>query len=76
MRVEARVWAMDTENTYDFGAGFARLTGLLEDAAGVAAEGQAAGLSLDQHAALACKLGTLMSQANAALADVRAALGR
>lgn len=67
---------METENTYDFGAGFARLTCLFEDAAGVAVEGQAAGLTVEQHAALVSELDSLMSQTSAALGEVREALAR
>lgn len=41
--------AMDLTGSYDFGAAFAQLTGVLEDAAAVACAGQAAGIEAARY---------------------------
>jgi hypothetical protein len=43
--VRKHVWAMEKDAACDFGDAFARLTCLLEDAAGLATEGQSSGLN-------------------------------
>lgn len=63
--------AMDRNGSYDFGAAFAQLTGVFEDAAALACEGQAAGLRAEQHVALVEDLDRMTSAAGQLLAELR-----
>lgn len=60
--------AMEDGDTYDFGEAFARLTCLFEDAAGLAGEGQRAGLKHAEYGELLAEIEQLM--ANASLVGV------
>lgn len=62
--------SMENDGPYDFGDAFARLTCMFEDAAGVAIEGQAAGLRVEEYHHLAAGLQALMEQAGVCLKDL------
>ena len=55
----------------DIGADFAELTGIVEDAAGIAAEGQNAALVLDALCDLANRLDRKLKEASAVLSRIR-----
>lgn len=58
---------MENDGPYDFGDAFARLTCMFEDAAGVAIEGQAAGLSIESYRFLAAELRVFVDQTDVRL---------
>lgn len=63
---------MEKGGAYDFGEAFARLTCLLEDAAGLAAEGQSPGLNAVTRARLAGALGAGLQTVDAVLNEIMA----
>jgi len=75
-RTASMCGAMEQNGSYDFAAAFARLTCVFEDAAGVASEGQAAGLSRSRRTALAAELGAMHREAGGILEELESALGR
>lgn len=66
---------MENEVSYDFGEDFARLTCIFEDAAGLASEGQAAGLSIERCRSLASELRVFADQADVELRALMEKLG-
>ncbi len=68
--------AMEQNGSYDFAAAFARLTCVFEDVAGVASEGQAAGLSRLRQMRLAGQLSALHRDASNILEELGGAFDR
>lgn len=65
---------MEHDGTYDFGEAFARLTCLFEDAAGLAGEGQRAGLAHAEYEKLLGEIDQMMAHASTVGAELRLAL--
>jgi hypothetical protein len=67
---------MERNGSYDLAATFALLTCVFEDAAGLASEGQAAGLSRSRRTALAAELRAMHGEAGSILEELEVALVR
>lgn len=65
---------MENDDTYDFGEAFARLTCLFEDAAGLAGEGQRAGLAHVEYARLLSEIEQMVVDTSTVGAELRRAL--